>query len=233
LKPAIGDSANTLFEKLKYLNHSLNGFYRRNSINKMYFPTSGSTLKLEVKAVFSSDLNMITDIPITPDEMEDMIADNFITSYIDWQYYYPLSKKFTIFLRTSMVLSNLPGDKFNITDFSYIGGFNPRYSLAQEYWGVNDLEFISSNYSYGKLGLQYNFIGKWYLSGLINYIDSEYPMSWLYPEFEQMPFGGKDRRWGGGFSLGLETVLGPISLSIAKDEYRDEFTSNLAMGFYF
>jgi len=233
LKPVIGDSANTSFDKLRYLNHSLSGFYRRNSINKMYFPTSGSTLNLEVKGVFSSDLNMTTDIPITPDDMEDMIADNFISSYIDWQYFYPLSKRFTIFLRTSMVLSNLPGDKFNITDFSYIGGFNPRYSLAQEYWGVNDLEFISSNYSYGKLGLQYNFIGKWYLSGLINYIDSEYPMSLLYPEYDQMPFGGKDRRWGGGFSLGLETVLGPISVSIARDEYRDEFTSNLAMGFYF
>jgi hypothetical protein len=114
-----------------------------------------------------------------------------------------------------------------------MGGFNPRYSRAIEYWGVNDLEFITTNYFYGKVGLQYNIINKIYLIGLFNYIDTEFPMSWIYKDMDQSLLGGKERRYGFGAGIAVETFIGPISISVAKDQYRNYLVSNLSIGFYF
>lgn len=100
------------------------------------------------------------------------------------------------------------------------------------YWGSDVKRFDNHNYFYTGLELRWQIFSKVYLSGLINYIDSEYPMKWIYKDVSVQDFGAYTRRLGYGASLSLNSALGPIAIAVAKDQHLDDILGFINIGFY-
>ena len=132
-----------------------------------------------------------------------------------------------------MVITNLPEPNFNITDYYFIGGFNPRFRNVTEFWGASDKEYIAPNYFYSKLALQFEPANRLFITGLVNYIDVQYPMEIIYPITVDDYLAGERRRIGYGLSFGYNSPLGPLSFSMAWDSKLPKTHTNINIGFWF
>jgi hypothetical protein len=68
---------------------------------------------------------------------------------------------------------------------------------------------------------------------MINYLDSEYPMKWVYHDLDATILGDRYRRFGYGFAAGFNSILGPINLAFAKDSHRKGWQTFFSIGFIF
>ena len=132
-----------------------------------------------------------------------------------------------------MILTTLKEPDYNITDYYFIGGFNPIFKNVTEYWGASDKEFVSPNYFYSKLILQFELFNNFFISGIANYIDVQYPMEILYDITLDNYLGGEKRRFGYGISLGYNSPIGPISVSLARDTKLSKTQANINVGFWY
>ncbi len=144
-----------------------------------------------------------------------------------------ISAKVTLITRNTFWVSDLPANSFNYSDFIFVGGFNPRFIYAFEYWGANQYEFPLNTVFYSKVGLQWELAPKFFLTWIANYANVEYPMKWVWSGLEPITMNGESQRFGYVASIGYNSQLGPFALSVARDIYSDSFLTNLSMGFWF
>ncbi len=92
---------------------------------------------------------------------------------------------------------------------------------------------VAANFFYAAGQIQYEVIRNIFLKGIINYLDSEYPMKWIYPNLDASILGDRYRRFGFGFAAGYSSPLGPINLAFAKDSHRKGWETFFSIGFIF
>ncbi len=234
LKPEIADPELAAIEKVKLRNHSVSVFYNRNTLNRPFYPTKGTLLTSNAKYEFGINNSLTYDLADSLDAIElDVDVDGFFQFMINYIQYFKLSPKSTFMLQAKAVISDIDTLSLNLTDYQYVGGFNPRYIHANRFWGVNDKEFTVTSYSYFQLMYQYEPFKDIYLQGLVNYIDGEFPMEFLLKDYESNTFGDLTRRFGFGFSAGYNSKLGPIMVALAKDIDRKNWKTYLNIGFWF
>ncbi|MDZ7608769.1 MAG: hypothetical protein U5K79_25010 [Cyclobacteriaceae bacterium] len=144
-----------------------------------------------------------------------------------------ITKRFSIISQNSIVATSVDELSYNIADYYFIGGFNPRFKHVNQYLGAKNKEYVVPNYFLTKLTLQYEIIPKVLLSGMANYLDAVYPMKWFYTVPEEGFLGGQERRFGYGFSLGYESLVGPIVFAMAKDTQSSATYFHFNLGYWF
>ena len=132
-----------------------------------------------------------------------------------------------------MNVSNLDSGTLNLTEYYYLGGFLPRYLTTYHYYGGKQKEFQTANFFYTSASLQYEMIRNLFLTGILNYLDAEYPMKWFYSELQPSKLGDRFRRFGFGFKAGYRSPIGPVNVAIAKDIHRKGWQSFFSIGFIF
>jgi len=236
LQPKVADNTARIIERIWNRNWNILFFFNKNTLNKQFFPSKGMNLYVGYKQVVGlqnrTRLAFEDSIGTGPVE-ETQFLDNFWAVEGECTYIFEISPKVSLITKNSMVISGLQEIEFNINDAYFIGGFNPRFINNTEYWGAKEKEYINPNYFYSRLEMQYQPWDNWYLNVLINYIDVEYPMQWLYPNASSESMDGRSRRVGYGVSVGFNSMLGPMILSVAKDQHRDDVLVNLNLGFWF
>ncbi|MCG8305982.1 MAG: patatin-like phospholipase family protein [Cytophagales bacterium] len=235
LTPIIGELGRVV-EQIKNRGIGLKFFTKYNSFDRQFFPRKGMYFSASIKRVFDIR-NKVTQIS------EDSVVVNKTTIVQNMEpftaveafftYAFKVHKRFSIITENAMVVSSLEEPDFNITDYYFIGGFNPRFRNISEYWGANDKEYVAPNYFYTKLVLQYEPFDNLFVSGILNYVDVQYPMELIYPINVDNYLGGETRRIGYGLSLGYNSPLGPISFSLAKDTKSSKTLTNFNVGFWF
>ena len=232
-KPLIFDE---IKELVKVENSSTSGllFFGYNTYNRPFYPTKGIILNIN----YLHDFNGTNKIDLKDANTGDIVttsenADDFQAANLDFSYIIQVSSKVSIITRNTIWVSTLPANSLNLDDYFFVGGFNPQFLFAIEYWGAGQYEFPANNYFYSKLGLQWEMFPKIFLTGIANYSDSEYPMKWISSDIETIPLGNKDRRFGYGASLGYNSLFGPVIVSVAKDVFNDDYKTNLSIGFWF
>ncbi len=235
LSPKVGEFGR-LIEEIKNRNLSAIFFIKYNSFDRPFFPRKGASLAASIKRVFDvkNHFTSITeDSTSTSTTTIVQQLDPFVAIDVDYTQVIRLHKRLSLIAKNAMVLTTLGDINYNLTDYSFIGGFNPRAKHVTEYWGVEEKKYISPNYFYSKLTLQWEVFNQLYLSGIVNYIDVQYPMELVYNITVDNYLDGEKRRFGYGLSVGYNSFLGPISFSIARDTRSSENQMNLNIGFWF
>ncbi|HYI76924.1 MAG TPA: patatin-like phospholipase family protein [Chryseolinea sp.] len=237
LKPKIADdSTRFLLSKIKYTYTSLSIFHRFDNFNDRYFPTRGFRSELVLSRTFESDaLVTLGDGQEVGSELApDLIYTKPITSFdVTIFPIVPLSPQFSIFIKVRMKVSDLPAKTLNLGNYDFVGGFIPSLLNATEYPGVSTKEYLLANYFQGRIGVQYKATNNLYLQGVFNYLDSEYPMQWIYSDVDAGTLGDRKRRYSYGVLAGYRSPIGPIAVALAKDHYRSEWKATLIVGFYY
>lgn len=234
LTPKVGEIGRVI-EKIKNRNLGAEFYVKYNSLDRPFYPKSGSLFEASIKQVFDvkNTYTSITEdsISTTTNTIIQQL-DPFTAFKLHYTQIFKLQHRFSIISKNEMVLTTLGDFDYNITDYYFIGGFNPRSNNVSEYWGVQDKKYVSPNYFYTKLTLQWELFDNLFLSGIANYVDVQYPMEFFYDISLDNYLGGEKRRFGYGFSLGYNSFLGPISFSLARDSRSSENQMNINIGFW-
>ncbi len=103
----------------------------------------------------------------------------------------------------------------------------PFWGLPQNRYGVPNIFSFTLMY-------QYELFNNTYLQVLANYIDTQYPVQWFYPQASSVELENGDfRQYSWGMSAGYNSIIGPIKVSIAWNRDTNTFLSNLQLGFFF
>ena len=238
LRPLIGDSTLHVIDRIRNRTIYASLFYERNTLNNQYFPTKGFRLQLKYKEAFSirNSVRLDVDDPDTgkPIELEgDLDSFRAFESY--FRYNAPVGKKITLKVNAVLIMSSLGElntEHFNYTDYYAIGGFRSPFGNAVEFLGAYQREYYSQNILYLAGGVQYEPLKNVFLTGMLNYIDVEYPSKW-FSDVETNSMDGLKRRYGFGLSAAYNSKAGPVSVSLAKDFDRSNYIWNLSFGYYF
>ena len=233
-KPTIGDLVKTI-ERIKTKDISVVGFLNYNSLDKRYFFRTGTNLAISAKQILDikSNLSFYPSDTLSSTASENVYPKPFFALEIYFTKALPVTKRFSVITQNSLVATSAEEANINIADFYFVGGFNPRFKHVSQYLGAKDKEYATLNYFLTKISLQYEIIPKVLLTGMANYVDTVYPMKLFYSVPEEGFLGGEQRRFGYGLSLGYESILGPIVLSMAKDSRTSSTYFHFNFGYWF
>ena len=236
LKPKVTGDILRSISKINYSNTLITLFHQYNSFNQRYFPTKGvsSNVRISRTSQVNGKVAFGDTLVLEGPELDGILdTDNIISFSVDVEPIIQISSKFSLLTRARMSVSTIGANTLNLLDYDYIGGFLPGQYNSTEYYGAGLKEFITANYFYGRLGLQYNPVGNLFIQVQGNYLDAEYPMKWFYQDAEFTKLGDRNRRFGYGGMLALKTPVGPIAIALAKDHYRSGWYSSLIIGFIY
>jgi outer membrane protein assembly factor BamA len=211
-------------------------FLKYNDLDRWYYPRRGNQLSVSLKRVFQvkNEFTAIVEDSVSRTETTlDQYLDPFFAFELYYKHIFPLGKKFSLITDNAFILTTLGSPEYNITDYYFIGGFNPIFNHTSQYWGASDKEYISPNYFYTELALQFEVFKNTFVTAMGNYVDVQYPMEFFYDIQVGDYLGGEMRRLGYGLSVGYNSPFGPISFSAAKDSQNSKIYTNFNLGFWF
>lgn len=230
-------------EQLKYSNTKFKAFYQFNNLNDRYFPTKGLSANIEISATTNTNgkLNVknfelngtnLGDFEWRNESLGGLLETSTIKALkMDITPYIPLSRKMVLLSKARLKLSTIPDNLLNLTEYDFVGGFTPDLVNGTEFYGAGIKEFFLANYFYGRFGLQYELKRNLFIQTSINMVTTKFPVTFLYPQANTGTMNGMASRFGYGVSIGMRSVIGPISLAVAKDNDRNGVKASLIIGF--
>ncbi len=100
-KPKVASEVLRTIEKLVYKSTSLNIFFRRNSLNRRYYPTKGSLVDVTYRSVFQVDaeLDLADSVILGPEDL-NLNTDRIQAVYGSYLQLIPAGKKLTVLHRS-------------------------------------------------------------------------------------------------------------------------------------
>jgi hypothetical protein len=171
---------------------------------------------------------------LTLDDADGLLQTSNITTLLaEVSPIIPLGRQVSLLTNLRLRVSSMKNDLFNLSEYDFVGGFIPGPVNSHEYWGVGANEYLFSSYFYGKLGLQWEVKRNLFIQGVINYLDTEYPVKWVYPDADIGSIGDKKRTFSFGALVGLRSPLGPMAIAVAKDHNKNDWKASLIIGFHY
>lgn len=235
LKPKVISEDFRFINKMRFGSTSLDAFYLYNSYDSRYFPKKG----IEANAIGTlslfdySEYTVFDTLVYSSNELfgEADLNNNYNIELL-FAPIIPVSPKLSILTRFKTRYSSNK-NTYNLIEYDYIGGFVPSLVNSMEYMGVGPKEYQLSSYIFGRIGLQFEILNNLFLQGHLSYIDSEYPSRWLNPSRTPDKLINYYRRYSYALTLGYNSIIGPIQLGIAKDNYRKDYHASLIIGFFY
>ncbi len=233
ITPKIGE-AGLAIERIQNRNFSAEVFLQYNSFDRQFYPRRGSSVNIRAKQAFDvkNTLTTVDDDSLGTSTSTERQLDPFFALEMDYTQIIRVHPRFLFILKNAMVLTTLGDISYNLTDYYFIGGFNPSNKHVTAFWGVQDKRFFAPNYYLGKLTAQWEFSDNLFFSGIFNYIDVQYPMAVFYDITVNDYLDGEKRRLGYGLSLGYNSFLGPMAFSWARDSKSSNNQYNLNIGYW-
>ncbi len=198
------------------------------SLDKNNFPESGQRIDLKANYIFDQQPSFHT-IRLNDEEagLEDLgiRIRNFVQARINWQTYLPLGEN------TTQISHFQLGYNFN-PDQGFINGFNlgGTHSFLENqhvFTGLSEYEIISSSLISMGLGWQLNLGNNVYARAKIN--AAGYDFSFRMPE----KLSSDNLVFGGGLSLGYNSLIGPIEITLAYSPTTNRIRGYLDLGWGF
>lgn len=142
--------------------------------------------------------------------------------------YFPISPKLTGTYHLSGGI--MIGNRIPIDQYFKIGGLQNNMELNEfSFYGYRPHQKIADKFMIGNLGLQYEILSNIYWTGNWNMMAYHSPIETLEKTEK------KWRRYIHGFasSLMYDSPLGPIELSISRNNQEKEFLTTFSIGYYF
>jgi NTE family protein len=217
--------------------------FDRNRFNRKYFPTKGSSLKVEVRGFFDNSMKVRFG-----DNSEDQYLKSILTpsssfdypnqyhALADYSYLIPIHRRVTLYGNIYLGLSS-SGDSFlGAVDYTYpyakfyIGGIETRYKANYvKAVGLQSGEYSASNIAVASMDLRYNFYRKLYFVPSISYCTSSPKPLSIFKDVLNV----HDSFVGYGASLMVDSFLGPVTLSVFKGKDIGSWRSYFSFGYKF
>ncbi|WES98570.1 patatin-like phospholipase family protein [Chryseobacterium arthrosphaerae] len=225
----------------KLYNHSnFNTFlkFEQNNLNKRYFFTKGNHLQVSTRFYYGDrydlyDLNTVQPLlyPIlNPEEPYYYQPKNLVAFTLNENFAYPVTRrlaaKVNLFLGTSFGSKKEARVPYLFLNQKYnLGGSEYNYDLlSPEFNGLRQKELPMTSVAKAGISFQYRIMKRLYLTPSFSYgkVSEEYS-----------PFDNSFDMFGYGVNLGYESLLGPISLNISRNNQLDFSRIYFSIGFKF
>lgn len=225
----------------KLYNHSnFNTFlkFEQNNLNKRYFSTKGNHLQISTRFYYGDryqlyDLETVQPLlyPIlNPKEPYYYQPKNLVSFTLNENFSYPVTRrlaaKVNVFLGTSFGSKREGQVPYLFLNQKYnLGGSEYNYDLlSPEFNGLRQKELPMTSVAKLGLALQYRIMKRLYLTPSLSYgkVSEEYS-----------PFNDSFNMFGYGVNLGYESLIGPISLNISRNDQLDFSRIYFTIGFKF
>lgn len=225
----------------KLYNHSnFNTFlkFEQNNLNKRYFSTKGNHLQISTRFYYGDryqlyDLETVQPLlyPIlNPKEPYYYEPKNLVSFTLNENFTYPVTRrlaaKVNVFLGTSFGSKRAGQVPYLFLNQKYnLGGSEYNYDLlSPEFNGLRQKELPMTSVAKLGLALQYRIMKRLYLTPSLSYgkVSEEYS-----------PFNDSFNMFGYGVNLGYESLIGPISLNISRNDQLDFSRIYFTIGFKF
>lgn len=205
-------------------------FYKINTTDDLYFPKSGSKLKL----CFTHVLKINTDL----DANSGYGNSNYFVSEVqgpsatlsfDFDYYKTFGKKITFNMGTAVGLNS---DNVGVSGYFLLGGSQfgeiPNYI---NYAGYNFGEIYTPNFTFIKSGLNIEILSGLYLSGNVNMGNLADSYSNLFSNIGNNSISSY--YWGFNTGFKYNSMFGPIQLLFSDNNKDDKARFHFSIGFPF
>ncbi|MGF1639162.1 MAG: patatin-like phospholipase family protein [Cyclobacteriaceae bacterium] len=229
LSPRIADDESRRLQKAHFRQLIPELYVERNTLDRWYFPTKGMFWRLSTQLAFDlrSRVKLMVEVPDpeapldeqgTIDEIQqfDLNIGNQFMLAGEFYNVRQLTKKTFIEMHGQMHFTSLDVDEITPNRF-VTGGINPQGYNALMLYGARAKEYLLANFFYTRVSLRHNLSRNLYLSTHLNYVNSEYPSRLLYKNAVRSDMNGQFFRFGAAMSVGFNSLIGPIQLSIASD----------------
>lgn len=237
IKPSVLDSleiagTKVAFHQMQTNDYGAVAFYRLNTLNKPFFPTKGIEFSFDLELLFDRRLRV---------EFRSNNAGTFLEEFSLNNHYFfdfqlngvaPFHPKLRLLYSFNMRMGNGSGGIEWFPYETFIGGTRPIGWSVQPYQATPAKRFSNLNFSAITLGLQWEMAPSFYLTTLVDYLESEYPMKWLVPDVHTEPFGAYDRRLGFSAKLSYNSLVGPLEIGVGKDQYLSGVHGFFGFGYY-
>ncbi|SMO39335.1 NTE family protein [Chryseobacterium rhizoplanae] len=225
----------------KLYNHSnFNTFlkFEHNSLNKRYFTTKGNHLQVSTRFYYGDqyelyDLNTVQPLLyliLNPKDSYYYEPKNLISFTLNENFFYPITRRLTVkanvFLGASF--GSKRGDqvpylflnqKYNLGGSEYNNDL-----LSPEFNGLRQKELPMTSVAKTAISLQYRIMKKLYLTPSFSYGKVSEELS---------PFNNSFDMFGYGVNLGYESLIGPISINVSRNNQLDFSRIYFSVGFKF
>ncbi|MDB4835485.1 FtsQ-type POTRA domain-containing protein [Cyclobacteriaceae bacterium] len=230
LSPQINEGNLSSIKNFRELIPFLRGQFEINSLDHRYFSSKGAKVKASIN--YSNALTTkIKTIDTNNVRSEIITTEHQFTVNFSYLQNFPVKKNLTIKWRNEICANFSEHQSFSSSKF--VGGFNPYFVNAINFFGAHAYEFQLNNVYVGSLGLQWQYYPSFYVSGIFNYAEAQFPFEFIKGQNFDNKLDQLDRRFGAGIVLAYNSPLGPISVSAGKDFNKSSFTTNFAFGFWF
>ncbi len=208
-------------------------YLRSNTLNKPFFATKG--IKADVRAGYLFDRNFFFKIKGGSGigEVEANTTPEYLLyGAFNLQVATPISSKLTLLYGLSLKMSN---GTTNLEDFpfrTFIGGERPVGAIVYNYEATPAKRFDILNVATASIAFQWEFYKNIYFTAKTDYLESQYPMKWIDRNMLIENIGAYPRRLGFSGKLSYDSMIGPISLGIGKDQYLKGVHGFFGFGYY-
>lgn len=255
LKPKIDPRDETNPDFIEVINYKMNLLsanihYVHNTLDKVYFPSKGTLVKMEGRLnfdnPFSVDFLFSTDSVQTSTNLSGLIQP-YARLNIQVLKNISITSKSTLQLigqigltqEVSDISNRLSAYSVGAGDFIFVGGLVPR-SRANYFLftGLREGEVAAPQVMTVGAQLQYSPVKNFYLSPAVNllaagYDPSDYWSTLFDFNFNEQNDTGAFYQFGYGITASYMSLIGPIQVSVSRDEQIDEFRFFFNLGFNF
>ncbi|ROI05167.1 patatin [Chryseobacterium sp. G0240] len=225
----------------KLYNHSnFNTFlkFEQNNFNKKYFSTRGNHLQISTRFYYGDQYELY-DLQQVQPQLYSILnpkgsyyyqPKNLVSFTLNENFAHPVTRRLTakanLFLGTSFGSQQGEANPYLFLNEKYnLGGSEYNYDLLNpEFNGLRQKELPVTSVAKAGVSLQYRIMKRLYLTPSLNYGKISEQLS---------PFKDSYNIWGYGLNLGYESLLGPISFNISRNDYLEFWRIYFSIGFKF
>ncbi len=237
ISPVVSDSIASsgikfILDKFTTKDWGVQAYLRSNTLNKPFFATRGIKTDVRVGYLFDRDFyfkikgNGIGEVEV------NTTPEYLVYGAFSLQIAVPVLEKLTFLYGLSLKMSN---GTANLEDFPFrtlIGGERPVGSVVNSYEATPAKRFDILNVATASAALQWEFYKDIYFTAKADYLESQYPMKWIDNDILIENIGAFPRRLGFSSKLSYDSMIGPISLGIGKDQYLTGVHGFFGFGYY-
>jgi NTE family protein len=237
ITPIVSDSIDIsgirfALDKLSNKDWGVQAYLKSNTFNKPYFATKG--IRTEIKFGYaynrSSTLsllsNILGDVDLETKPTGLVIGSFKLTSAI------PFTQKVSFLYKLTLKMSNATNSWEDFAYSTFVGGERPVGWSVFSYEATIAKRFDVLNLATVSAGLQWEIKKNIYLTGNVDYLESQYPMKWIDSRIFTGNIGAFPRRLGFSGKVSYNSLIGPITLGVGKDQYLNGVHGFFGFGYY-
>ncbi len=233
------DEASFVLDKFATKDWGTQVYLRSNTLNKPFFPTKGVRADLRAGYLFDRDffLKIKSNDLKTSDNENGEAEVNTTPEYVVYgvfklQAAIPILEKLTLLYGLSVRMSNGNANLENFPFRTFVGGERPVASVVYSYEATPAKRFDVLNMATASIAFQWEFYKDLYFNAKVDYLESQYPMKWIDKDMLIENIGAYPRRLGFSGKLSYNSMIGPISLGVGKDQYLNGVNVFFGFGYY-